>query len=157
MEELCFQPYKKRIIKELGKVPEEQMPKLYKVIHQITTEFISGAKKPVSAVLWKDSGKEAVSKTHCSLRPGKPSFLMNPVEVRMDFITDTHSLVWYFTEDARLSKKAIKSLWRDNQRGHRGCPCCGSCRNYVYIRNGARLLWPFEKPWRWKGIRKLRH
>ena len=35
---------------------------------------------------------------------------MNPVEVRMDFITDTHSLVWYFTEDARLSKKAIKAF-----------------------------------------------
>lgn len=28
----------------------------------------------------------------------------------MDFITDTHSLVWYFTEDARLSKKAIKAF-----------------------------------------------
>jgi len=35
---------------------------------------------------------------------------MNPVKARMDFITDTHSLVWYFTEDARLSKKAIKAF-----------------------------------------------
>ncbi|MDQ1272306.1 MAG: hypothetical protein QG591_936 [Planctomycetota bacterium] len=54
--------YKKRIIKELGKVPEEQMPKLYKVIHQITTEFISGAKKPVKRGslkgLWKGSSIE---------------------------------------------------------------------------------------------------
>ena len=31
--------YKMRIIKELGRVPEEKMPKLYKVIHQITSEF----------------------------------------------------------------------------------------------------------------------
>jgi hypothetical protein len=37
--------YKKRIIKELGRVPEEKMPKLYKVIHQVTSEFISEAKK----------------------------------------------------------------------------------------------------------------
>ena len=28
----------------------------------------------------------------------------------MDFITDTHSLVWYFTEDPRLSKKALKAF-----------------------------------------------
>lgn len=39
--------YKEQIIKELGKVSEEQMQKLYKVIHQIMTEFISGTKKPV--------------------------------------------------------------------------------------------------------------
>jgi len=39
--------YKKRIIKELGRVPEEKMPKLYKVIHQMTSEFMSETKKPV--------------------------------------------------------------------------------------------------------------
>lgn len=39
--------YKERIIEELGRVHEEQMQKLYKVIHQIMTEFISGTKKPV--------------------------------------------------------------------------------------------------------------
>jgi len=26
----------------------------------------------------------------------------------MDYVTDTHSLVWYFTEDTRLSNKALK-------------------------------------------------
>ena len=25
----------------------------------------------------------------------------------MDYVTDTHSLVWYFTDDARLSIKAL--------------------------------------------------
>lgn len=30
----------------------------------------------------------------------------HPLEVRMDFITDTYSLLWYFTEDPRLTKKA---------------------------------------------------
>ena len=38
--------YREQIIKELGRVPEEKMPKLYKVIHQITSEFISKTKKP---------------------------------------------------------------------------------------------------------------
>lgn len=38
--------YKMRIIKELGMVPDDKMPKLYKVIHQVTSEFISGIKKP---------------------------------------------------------------------------------------------------------------
>ena len=28
------------------------------------------------------------------------------------YVTDTHSLVWYFTDDQRLSKKALKSLIR---------------------------------------------
>jgi len=28
----------------------------------------------------------------------------------MNFVTDTHSLVWYFTEDARLSKKAFDTF-----------------------------------------------
>jgi len=26
----------------------------------------------------------------------------------MDYVTDTHSLVWYFTEDPRISKKALE-------------------------------------------------
>ena len=26
----------------------------------------------------------------------------------MDYVTDTHSLVWYFTEDSKLSKKALE-------------------------------------------------
>ena len=28
----------------------------------------------------------------------------------MNYVTDTHSLVWYFTDDQRLSKKALKSF-----------------------------------------------
>ena len=51
--------YEKMILKELEKVPEEKMPKLYKAIHQITSKFISGAKKPGKRGslkgLWKGS------------------------------------------------------------------------------------------------------
>jgi PIN domain nuclease of toxin-antitoxin system len=28
----------------------------------------------------------------------------------MNYVTDTHALVWYFTDDQRLSKKALKSF-----------------------------------------------
>jgi len=28
----------------------------------------------------------------------------------VNYVTDTHSLVWYFTDDQRLSKKALKSF-----------------------------------------------
>jgi len=28
----------------------------------------------------------------------------------MNYVTDTHSLVWYFTEDTQLSKNALKSF-----------------------------------------------
>jgi PIN domain nuclease of toxin-antitoxin system len=28
----------------------------------------------------------------------------------MDYVTDTHSIVWYFTEDPRLSKKALEAF-----------------------------------------------
>ncbi len=51
--------YKERIIKELGMVPEEKMPEIYKAIHQITSEFISEAMKPQKRGslkgLWKGS------------------------------------------------------------------------------------------------------
>lgn len=28
----------------------------------------------------------------------------------LNYVTDTHSLVWYFTDDQYLSKKALKSF-----------------------------------------------
>ncbi len=28
----------------------------------------------------------------------------------MDYVTDTHSLVWYFTDDSRLSSAALKAF-----------------------------------------------
>ena len=35
----------------------------------------------------------------------------------MYFVTDTHSLVWYFTEDTRLSEKALETLEQTTQEG----------------------------------------
>jgi len=35
----------------------------------------------------------------------------------MDYVTDTHALVWYFTEDARLSPKALEAFEETIQDG----------------------------------------
>lgn len=35
----------------------------------------------------------------------------------MDCVTDTHPLVWYFTEDRRLSKKALATLEETIEQG----------------------------------------
>ncbi len=37
--------YKEKIIKEIEKIPESKMPKLYKVIHLLATELMPKAKK----------------------------------------------------------------------------------------------------------------
>ncbi len=37
--------YKEKIIKEIEKIPESKMPKLYKVIHLLATELMPNAKK----------------------------------------------------------------------------------------------------------------
>ena len=37
--------YKKKILKEIEKIPDERIPRLYKVIHLLTTELISKTKK----------------------------------------------------------------------------------------------------------------
>ena len=35
----------------------------------------------------------------------------------MDYVTDTHSLVWYFTDDLRLSKKALEAFEQTIEEG----------------------------------------
>ncbi len=51
--------YKDKIIKEIEEVPEEMMPKLYKVIHLLTTDVMQKTKKPVKRGslngIWKGS------------------------------------------------------------------------------------------------------
>ena len=50
--------YKKMILKELEEVPEEMMPKLYKVFHILTSELMPRSPKRVRGSLkgiWKGS------------------------------------------------------------------------------------------------------
>ena len=69
---------------------------------------------------------------------------MNRVEVRMDFITDTHSLVWYFTEDARLSKKAIKAFEGTIKEGTVVVPAV-VLAEIMYISKRGKIALSFEE------------
>ena len=69
---------------------------------------------------------------------------MNPIEVRMDFITDTHSLVWYFTEDARLSKKAIKAFEGTIKEGTVVVPAV-VLAEIMYISKRGKIALTFEE------------
>lgn len=54
----------------------------------------------------------------CILNQEDHSFLTNINKGElMDYVTDTHSLVWYFTEDSRLSKKALEAFERTKEEG----------------------------------------
>ena len=43
----------------------------------------------------------------------------------MNYATDTHALVWYFTDDLRLSKKALEAFEQPSQ---------GSTSTFFYSR-----------------------
>ena len=69
---------------------------------------------------------------------------MNPIEVRMDFITDTHSLVWYFTEDPRLSKKALKAFEGTIKEGTVVVPAV-VLAEIMYIAKRGKIALTFEE------------
>jgi PIN domain nuclease of toxin-antitoxin system len=69
---------------------------------------------------------------------------MNPVEVRMDFITDTHSLVWYFTEDPRLSKNAFEAFEGTIKEGTVVVPAV-VLAEIMYIAKRGRITLTFEE------------
>lgn len=40
----------------------------------------------------------------------------------MDYVTDTHSLVWYFTDDSRLSSNALNAFQTSETEEPYLCP-----------------------------------
>jgi len=55
---------------------------------------------------------------HCILNQEDHSFLTNINKGEsMDYVTDTHSLVWYFTDDSRLSRKALEAFEQTREEG----------------------------------------
>ncbi|BBO16374.1 conserved hypothetical protein [Candidatus Brocadia pituitae] len=62
----------------------------------------------------------------------------------MDFVTDTHSLVWYFTEDARLSKKAIKAFEGTIKEGTVVVPAV-VLAEIMYISKRGKIALAFEE------------
>lgn len=62
----------------------------------------------------------------------------------MDFITDTHSLVWYFTEDPRLSKKAFEAFEGTIKEGTVVVPAV-VLAEIMYIAKRGRITLTFEE------------
>ncbi len=62
----------------------------------------------------------------------------------MDFITDTHSLVWYFTVDARLSIKALKAFEQTTEKGIMIVPSI-VLAEIMFIAKKGRITLTFEE------------
>ncbi len=55
----------------------------------------------------------------------------------MDYVTDTHSLVWFFTDDDKLSTAANQAFQASGGINH-SARCCS--RNYFIAKKGRILL-----------------
>ena len=61
----------------------------------------------------------------------------------MDYITDTHSLVWYFTDDSRLSNKALQAFQSSEEKGIIFVPAVVLAETMFIARKG-RITLSFE-------------
>lgn len=61
----------------------------------------------------------------------------------MDYVTDTHSLVWYFTEDQRLSLKALEAFEETIQEGAIFVPIL-VLAEIMYISKKGKIMLTFE-------------
>jgi PIN domain nuclease of toxin-antitoxin system len=62
----------------------------------------------------------------------------------MDYVTDTHSLVWYFTDDARLSIKALKAFEQTTEEGIMIVPAI-VLAEIMFIAKKGRITLTFEE------------
>ncbi len=62
----------------------------------------------------------------------------------MDYVTDTHSLVWYFTDDARLSIKALKAFEQTTEEGIMIIPSI-VLAEIMFIAKKGRITLTFEE------------
>jgi len=62
----------------------------------------------------------------------------------MNYVTDTHSLVWYFTEDARLSKRALQGFEGTIEEGTIIVPAV-VLAEIMYIAHKGRITLTFDK------------
>ena len=62
----------------------------------------------------------------------------------MDYVTDTHSLVWYFTDDARLSIKALKAFEQTTEEGIMIVPSI-VLAEIMFIAKKGRITLTFEE------------
>jgi PIN domain nuclease of toxin-antitoxin system len=62
----------------------------------------------------------------------------------MDYVTDTHSLVWYFTGDSRLSEKALQAFEGTRKEGVIIIPTV-CLAELMYIAKKGRITLTFEE------------
>lgn len=62
----------------------------------------------------------------------------------MDYVTDAHSLVWYFTDDARLSIKALKAFEQTTEEGIMIIPSI-VLAEIMFIAKKGRITLTFEE------------
>ena len=62
----------------------------------------------------------------------------------MDYVTDTHPLVWYFTEDRQLSKKALAAFEETREEGLIIIPTI-VLAEVMYICQKGRITLTFRK------------
>jgi len=61
----------------------------------------------------------------------------------MDYVTDTHSLVWYFTDDSRLSSKALQAFQSPEEKGIIFVPAV-VLAEIMFIARKGRITLSFE-------------
>jgi len=61
----------------------------------------------------------------------------------MDYVTDTHSLVWYFTDDSRLSNKALQAFQSSEEKGIIFVPAV-VLAEIMFIARKGRITLSFE-------------
>ena len=62
----------------------------------------------------------------------------------MDYVTDTHSLVWYFTDDVRLGRKALKAFEQTTEEGIMIVPSI-VLAEIMFIAKKGRITLTFEE------------
>ncbi len=62
----------------------------------------------------------------------------------MDYVTDTHSLVWYFTDDPRLSRNALKAFEQTIEEGIIIVPSI-VLAEIIFIAKKGRITLTFEE------------
>jgi len=62
----------------------------------------------------------------------------------MDYVTDTHSLVWYFTDDSRLSREALKAFEQTIEEGIIIVPSI-VLAEIIFIAKKGRITLTFEE------------
>lgn len=62
----------------------------------------------------------------------------------MNYVTDTHSLIWYFTEDSRLSKRALRAFEQTVKEGIMIVPAV-VLAEIMFIAKKAKVSITFEE------------